>query len=65
LGTGETGYGIRCIHDVLRALEIRSWEKLKGTPVRIKRKDDRIVAIGHYLKDEWVSFQGLAQEQQQ
>jgi hypothetical protein len=42
-----------------RLLEIAgvdAWEKLKGRSVRVRREDGlngRIVAIGHYLKDNW------------
>ena len=45
------------VQEILRVLEVSEWEKLKGTPIRVRCKDDSwsspIVAIGHYLKDKW------------
>lgn len=41
------------IMGILETLEVDSWEKLKGTPVRAKIEDGTVVSIGHYLKDQW------------
>lgn len=41
------------IFGILKAVGVDSWEKLKGTPVRVKGSHDGIEAIGHYLEDKW------------
>ena len=43
------------IFDVLKALGVESWEKLKGTNVRVKRRGGLLRAIGHIVKDQWVT----------
>ena len=43
------------IFDVLKALEVESWEKLKGINVRVKREGGLLRAIGHIVKDQWVT----------
>jgi len=58
-GQGFGGYSLGgtfthyVITGILEALEVDSWEKLKGTPVRVKASHDKVQAIGHYLKDQW------------
>lgn len=32
-----------------------SWSGMNGKPVRVKREDGLIKALGHYLKDDWYS----------
>jgi hypothetical protein len=50
-------WGMEFIRRVLETLDVRSWEELKGTPIRVRRVGDswgeKIVAIGHYYKDRW------------
>lgn len=41
------------IYGVLMALEVESWEKLKGKPCRVILADGKAVAIGHFLKEQW------------
>lgn len=43
------------IAGVLLTVGVGEWERLPGTPVRIRRdaNDDRIDAIGHFLEDKW------------
>lgn len=49
---GIAGYYIMRL---LEIAEVDEWAKLAGAPVRIQRKHEfgRIVAIGHFLKDDW------------
>jgi hypothetical protein len=58
-GQGFGGYALggECAHifivGVLKALEIESWEKLPGTPVRVQADSGKIYKIGHFLKEQW------------
>ena len=40
---------------VLNTLEVESWEKLPGTPCRVRASWNKVESIGHYLKDQWFS----------
>lgn len=55
-------YGIAAIEKVLSALEVRSWEDLKGTPVRVKGSRSKLISIGHFHKDKWFSFEEMKEE---
>lgn len=42
------------IQGVLRTLGVDSWEKLPGTPIRVRRDAGGLIdAIGHYMEDRW------------
>lgn len=48
------------IPGLLRAVGVRSWEELKGQHVRVRREKDgfgRVTHVGHFLKDQWFSFE--------
>jgi hypothetical protein len=47
------------ICELLRTLEIKSWEQLPGTACRVIAKADKVVAIGNLLKDAWVNFEEI------
>jgi hypothetical protein len=52
---------------VLSTVGVDAWEKLPGTPVRVRGggfggSSGSIEAIGHYLKDEWLNLEELAAE---
>ncbi len=49
-----TAWGMEMVISLLRVVGVGSWEKLAGTPVRVKIKDGLIVAIGHYLEENWL-----------
>lgn len=59
--TGEyklsDGYG--AIIELMKALGVDSWERLKGQLVRVETQGwgGHIVRIGHIMKDQWFSFQ--------
>lgn len=55
-------YGSAWIMEVLRVLEVDTWEKLPGTPVRVETEGfgGRARRIGHYLKDQWFDPEALA-----
>ena len=52
----EDGYG--AIIELMKALEVDSWELLKGQYVRVRIGGwgEKIYAIGHLIKDQWFSF---------
>lgn len=58
--TGEhhssDGYG--AIIELMKTLEVESWEALKGKYVRveIERYCGNILRVGHLMKDKWFSF---------
>ena len=59
-GIGEhnsfDGYG--AIIELMKALEVESWEQLKGKYVRVETTGwgGNITRIGHLMKDKWFSF---------
>ena len=50
------GYG--AIIELMKTLEVESWEDLKGKFVRVETDGwgGKIIRIGHLLKDKWFSF---------
>ena len=50
------GYG--AIIELMKTLEVDSWEALTGTYVRVESGDwgNGILRIGHLMKDKWFSF---------
>ena len=53
-------YGMEWIARVLNTVGVESWEKLPGTPVRVKMDIGKVYAIGHYLEDKWFDPKELA-----
>ena len=51
------GYG--AIIELMKTLEVESWEDLKGTYVRVESEGwgGKIIRIGHLMKDNWFSFE--------
>ena len=50
------GYGV--IIELMKALEVNSWEELNGMYVRVEIEGwgGKILRIGHLMKDRWFSF---------
>lgn len=50
------GYG--AIIELMKTLEVDSWEELKGKYVRVEIEGwgGKIVKVGHLFKDQWFSF---------
>lgn len=46
-------YGMEFIKRILDTLEIDSWEKLKGTIIKVECSHCKVKRIGHALKDQW------------
>ena len=58
-----TAYGLQFLMEILRVLEVESWEKLPGTVCRVRAEHSKVHAIGHFLKDQWFDpAELLAQE---
>jgi hypothetical protein len=61
VGIGEhrsvDGYG--AIIELMKVLEVESWEQLKGQYIRVESEGwgGRILKIGHLMKDKWFSFE--------
>ena len=58
-------FGMEAIRRILEVLEIETWEKLPGTPVRVKGSFSEVRAIGNYLKDSWVDLRELGKQYDQ
>ncbi|GAH01368.1 unnamed protein product [marine sediment metagenome] len=52
--SGSLGY---VIHGILKTLEVDDWNKLEGQPVRVVGNHNKVEKIGHFLKDNWFSFE--------
>lgn len=50
-----TAYGMEFIRRILSTLEISQWEKLPGTHVRVVASHEKVLSIGHIIKDRWFS----------
>jgi len=48
-----TAYGCEFIMRILETLEVETWEKLKGTHLRVDTERNKIHGIGHIIKDKW------------
>lgn len=48
-----TAYGLEFIRRILATLEVSSWEKLPGTHIRVVAQHDKVLSIGHIIKDRW------------
>ena len=54
-----TAFGAAAIRAALKVCDTNEWEKLAGQSVRVKLERGRIVAIGHFLKEEWLDLDVL------
>lgn len=56
------GYG--AIIELMKTLEVESWEELKNKYVRVEIEGwgGKILRIGHLMKDKWFSFQDYFDE---
>lgn len=49
----------RHISEIFKVAGVDRWESLKGCVVRVEMDGQRIVRIGHYLKDIWFNPQEM------
>jgi hypothetical protein len=57
-----TAFGTQFILEILRVLDIRTWEKLPGVVIRVRASHNKVHAIGHALKDQWFTPAALIRE---
>jgi len=53
-----TENGFQAIQGIMEALDVGSWEELKGKFIRVELTDEfgTVTKVGHLLKDKWFSF---------
>ena len=56
-----TEFGCQFIMEVLDTLEVEAWEKLPGTPIRVRASFGKVYAIGHFIKNKWLDAGALAE----
>lgn len=55
-----TAAGMELIARILRVVGVEKWEDLPGQVIRVQATQNKIRAIGHFLKDEpknWLNFE--------
>ena len=52
-----TAEGLQSVMELLSTLEVNQWEELEGQYIRVKTEKQKIVAVGHLIKDKWFSFE--------
>ena len=57
-----TAFGAAAIRAVLKIFGVNEWEKLSGRPCRVQVENARIIAVGHFLKEEWLNLEDLLTE---
>lgn len=45
--------GMEYILPLLEVLDVGCWEDLKGERIRVKRKNEQVYEIGHFIYDNW------------
>jgi len=57
-----TAKGCDVLLEILRTLEVDSWEKLKGVHLRAEHDYGKVYRIGHILKNKWLDFESFFAE---
>lgn len=47
------------IQQMLVLFKVNKWESLKGLPARVKRTNNRVTSIGHFVENTWVDLDEL------
>lgn len=55
-------FGADLILQILKTLEVDTWEKLPGIPCRIEHTVSSVDSIGHFIKDKWLTPKALYEE---
>jgi len=48
--------GMEMIMQLMKVVGVEKWEDLKGKNIRVQSSWNKVHAIGHFLKDEWLDF---------
>lgn len=57
-----TAFGLQFIKEILKVLEVKSWEDLPGTFLRVECDWGKVYRIGHFLKNQWFDPSKLCEE---
>lgn len=59
IGQHNSSDGYGAIIELMKTLDVESWEELKDKYVRVEIEGwgGKIIKIGHLMKDKWFSFQ--------
>ena len=51
--------GFQAIIELMKALEVKNWEDLKGQYIRVEHQGwgGKITKVGHLIKNKWFSFE--------
>jgi hypothetical protein len=59
-------FGTDCLIQILKTVDVESWEQLKGKNIRAILSDDtfsaKILGIGHIIKDKWFIISELQEK---
>ena len=48
-----SAYGMDFIVSILKVMEVSTWEELKGMHCKADAKHEKVLGIGHLLKNKW------------
>ena len=51
-----TALGMQLIIEILKVLDVDTWENIRGKYIRVKSDWNKVYAIGNLLKDKWLDF---------
>jgi len=55
-------FGMEFIRQLLRTLEVDTWEQIPGEHCRVKQDDNKVYSIGHITKNKWFDVEKIAKE---
>ena len=55
-------FGADILLKILETLKVEAWEKLPGTPLRVRMDKGKISEIAHFLEDNWLNMKELYEE---
>lgn len=56
-----TAYGMQLIVAIMETVGVVKWEDLKGQHIRVEAEHNGVLAIGNFLKDNWLRFSDFKQ----
>lgn len=52
---GRMSFAVSDIRKILETVGVSNWESLPGHNIRARHDNQRVYAIGHFMKDQWYS----------